>query len=159
MALSHNRCYTIEMRKIVPPFRKSHLRFLFYLAGILLLFQVWTAPADILVHGITNTLREILTRNHIQEIAFALEKHYLQTGLYPPPEELGSWLTREFPHNMQKQMPIDRWGNGLSYIRTPDGRGFQLICHGADGILNTGDDFGISIFYPGPRPIETTITP
>lgn len=85
---------------------------------------------------------EITTaRSQIEALARAIESYRLDTGQYPS-NELGLRALREAPANLprwrgpylQKEVPLDPWGNAYLYRRVASaGRDFELLSYGRDG--------------------------
>jgi general secretion pathway protein G len=81
-------------------------------------------------------------RTQIEAIARALESYRLDNGSYPS-SETGLNALRSRPTNqprwngpyLQKEIPVDPWGNPYSYrpSRVGSGRDFELVSLGRDG--------------------------
>lgn len=80
-------------------------------------------------------------RTQIEAIARALESYRLDNGSYPS-SEVGLNALRNRPANLarwngpylQKELPLDPWGNAYVYrLASTGGRDFELLSYGHDG--------------------------
>lgn len=128
------------------------LRFPLYLFILAFLFLPGKSPLHPLLDDGKDLINVIFTRQDIQAVFYALERHYKQESCYPAPEMFDDWLWETFRGNFSLQIPLDRWGEPLVYAITPERDGFSLTSSGKDKTVGTKDDFGIEIFYSNPRP-------
>lgn len=89
-------------------------------------------------------------RTQIEAIARALESYRLDNGSYPA-SEIGLNALRNRPRNqprwngpyLQKDVPVDPWGNAYSYRLSNagnNGRDFELFSFGRDGRPGGSDE-------------------
>lgn len=62
----------------------------------------------------------------IERIRFSIEINYLETGT--------------FPDRLAVPVEKDPWGNNYIYRISGDGKGYQLMSAGPDGVIETSDD-------------------
>lgn len=92
-----------------------------FVMAIAFLFSLITIRGDLM-----EQLKRSQALSEIERIRSFIESNYLETGT--------------FPTNLSVPIKKDPWGNNYLYKVSEDGKGYQLISAGPDGVIETNDD-------------------
>ena len=81
-----------------------------------------------------------LTRKDLEKIKIQLEKTKEQTGVFPSSEKFTGWYKANDALNLKFKLPLDRWGEPLTYKTYEKDKAFTISSSGKDLKKNTPDD-------------------